>query len=359
MRVTGLDPTSLCAPLMLGLALLVAAPATAAAPERDLLSAALAEFSPGSRAKLDKGDPIARVIDTPDNLEVIVIGLVRLSSSRERALAAFRDPQGLRPAETLRQFGRVSQPPQAGDFASFVVDPVDAKDLLHCRLGKCEVRLPEEEAARLPTPAVSKLDAGPSAEFMKRLLLARAESYDTRGNAGLPVYYDRPRSVHVHEVLITLLRTPPWANGLLSEVTAHMDGFPAARGADVEDAFYWLVEKRYRAPVVSLTHAALFPQACGGACVAFATKQVYASHYFEASMDVLVFIPDEGRSYLLYLNRSRADNPRPRFYWFERALLELMVKKMIRADLTRLAARLKVVEQPAPQSGGSSKRRPR
>jgi hypothetical protein len=187
---------------------------------------------------------------------------------------------------------------------------------------------------------------------MKRLLLARAEQYQTRGNAGLPIYEDRPRPVRVPEVLTRILRLPAWVDTQLPEVRAHLDAYPATASAEVEDFFYWMLEKRYRAPVTSLTHGALFPSACGGNCVALALKQLYASHYFEASLDLLVFIPHDGHSYLLYLNRSRADNPRPHFYWFERALLEMMIKRMMRGDLTRLAARLAA---PATSSATSSR----
>lgn len=333
--------------------LLVGNAASAAATERELFSAALGEFSAGDKQRLERGDPLARVIDTEDNLEIIVLGLMRVSASRERALEVFRDPKGLRPADALRQFGSVSQPVRAEDFAPFLVDPDDARDLGHCRLGKCEVRLPEADASGVPIATEKGKASSLPGDFMKRLLLARAEQYQTRGNAGLPVYTDRPRPVHATEVLGRILRLPAWVDTQLPEVRAHLDDYPAAApGVDVEDYFYWLLEKRYRAPVTSMTHGALFPSACGGTCVALALKQLYASHYFETSLDLLVFIPHEGRSYLLYLNRSRADNPRPHFYWFERALLEMMIKRMMRGDLNRLAARLNAaapVTSPAPR----------
>jgi hypothetical protein len=326
--------------MALAVSTLMGSGAPAGAAGSDLLSAALAELSPGDRSRIERGDAVARVIDTEDNLEIVVLGVMRLSASRERALEVFRDPKGMRPVETLRQMARVGQPARAEDFAAVLVDPDDARDLYRCRLGKCEVRLPEEEGSHVPLAGPQGKDNAAPGEFMRHLLLTRAQQYETRGSAGLPVYSDRPHTVRVAEVLATLLRFPTWVDATLPEVRAHLDSYPAPAGAQVEDFLYWMQEKRYRAPVVSLTHAAVFQRACGGDCVALAAKQVYASHYFEASLDLFVFLPLDGRSYLVYLNRSRADNGRPRFYWFERALLELMVKKMMRADLTRLATRL-------------------
>jgi hypothetical protein len=312
----------------------------ATATERGLFSAALSEFSEGDRQRLERGDRLARVIDTDDNLEIIVLGVVRVSASRERALQVFRDVRGLRSPDALRQYGSVSRPARPEDFARFIVDPDDARDLGRCRSGKCEVRLPEDSSSAAPVVAEKGKEAGPSEEFMKRLLLTRARQYETQGDAGLPIYVDRPRSVHVAEVLAKLGRLPAWVDKQLPEVRAHLDAYPAAPSAEVDDFVYWSVEKRYRAPVVALTHGALFPRACSGNCVVLATKQTYASHYFEASLELMVFVPYDGRSYLVYLNRSRADNPRPQFHWYERALLELMVKRMIRTDLARVAGRL-------------------
>jgi hypothetical protein len=347
MRFCGANIDTLCAPSALVVSLLMASASAAGASERELLSAALAEFSAGDRQRVEGGEPLARVIDTPDNLEIVVLGIVRLPASRESALEAFRDPKGMRLADGPRQFGRVSWPARAEEFAPFVVDPDDAKDLGRCRLGKCEIRLPEEEATHVPIVTDKGKPSSLPGDFVKHLLLNRAEQYEARGNAGLPIYQDRARSVHVAEVLTALLRLPAWVDAALPEVRAHLDSFPAPSSAEVEDFFYWTVEKRYRAPVVNLTHAALFPRACGGGCVALAAKQLYASHYFESSLDLLVFIPHDGRSYLIYLNRSRADNPRRQFWWFERALLEMMVKRMMRGDLTRLALRLNTVHAAA------------
>ena len=350
MRLRGYEIAGACALTALAASLLPGRAALAGAPDRDLFSAVLAEFSAGDGQHLERDEPIARVIDTPDNLEIIVLGMVRVSASRERALDVFRDPKGMRPTDALYQFGDVGKPARPEDFAPFLVDPNDAKDLGHCRLGKCEVRLPEDETSRMPIVTEKGKASSLPGDFMKRMLLTRAEQYQAHGNAGLPVYADRSRSVRVGEVLATLLRLPTWVDALLPEVRAHLEAYPTPPTAEVEDFFYWTLEKRYRAPVVSLTHGALFPRAGAGSCVALAAKQLYASHYFEASLDLLLFIPHDGHSYLVYLNRSRADNPRPHFYWFERVLLELMVKRMMRSDLTRIAARLNAAAPAAPPS---------
>jgi len=76
---------------------------------------------------------------------------------------------------------------------------------------------------------------------------------------------------------------------------------------------YWSKEKFGIQPVVSMTHVTIYPRRHGSANeVLIASKQLYASHYFESSLAFTMMIPREGGDgcYLLYLNRSRTDTLR-------------------------------------------------
>jgi hypothetical protein len=98
-----------------------------------------------------------------------------------------------------------------------------------------------------------------------------------------------------------------------------------------------------------LLHVVILHRLDGDGCVAMATKQLYASHYFEASTELLVLVRGAaGGPVLVQLVRSRADQPRGRFYWFERALLERHVRRLMRNEITRIARR---VSQPAAWAG--------
>ena len=65
--------------------------------------------------------------------------------------------------------------------------------------------------------------------------------------------------------------------------------------------------------MLSMTHVTIYPRRHGNANeVLIASKQLYATHYFESSLAFTMMIPREGGegSYLLYLNRSRTDTLR-------------------------------------------------
>ena len=71
---------------------------------------------------------------------------------------------------------------------------------------------------------------------------------------------------------------------------------------------YWSQEKVGPRSVISVTHAFI---ARTDALTAIATKQIYASHYFTASLGVTLLVdvssPGSRDTLVVYLNRSRVD----------------------------------------------------
>jgi hypothetical protein len=75
---------------------------------------------------------------------------------------------------------------------------------------------------------------------------------------------------------------------------------------------YWSKEKFGLKPVISLTHIVIYKRRVArGTDVLIASKGIYASHYVETSLGLTGFIhsqePEPRRTYLIYINRSRAD----------------------------------------------------
>jgi hypothetical protein len=89
----------------------------------------------------------------------------------------------------------------------------------------------------------------------------------------------------------------------------YLDEFPRATGEGSDSFLYWSRERFGLKPVISISHSAL--QRRNG-LVVFGSKQVFASHYFESSLGMALFIPVPGASYsyVTYLNRSRVDTLR-------------------------------------------------
>ena len=78
------------------------------------------------------------------------------------------------------------------------------------------------------------------------------------------------------------------------------------------DFVYWSKELVRGRPVISVTHVAMAP-AVDDSPVGYAigSKQIYAMHYYDASLGLTLLVPDRTAAapatYVVYLNRSRID----------------------------------------------------
>ena len=87
---------------------------------------------------------------------------------------------------------------------------------------------------------------------------------------------------------------------------------PTSSAEKMTDFIYWSKELVRGRPVISITHVAI-AAAVDDSPVAFAigSKQIYAMHYFDASLGLTLLVPDRTSAtpatYVVYLNRSRID----------------------------------------------------
>jgi hypothetical protein len=97
---------------------------------------------------------------------------------------------------------------------------------------------------------------------------------------------------------------------------------------------YWMREKFWRVSVLSLNHCTIVDRRSAGERMILATtKQLYASHYYEASLATTMFVAEPGGSYLVTINRTRADIRRSGFTWIERVLLNRLVRRRLEAQV--------------------------
>src|SRR5439155_26994750 len=79
-------------------------------------------------------------------------------------------------------------------------------------------------------------------------------------------------------------------------------------------------------PVISATHVAVYRSSrAPDSDVVIASKGIYANHYFDASLGLTAFIhrtvSNQPQTYLIYINRSKADALRGVFAGFKRSLI--------------------------------------
>ncbi len=144
---------------------------------------------------------------------------------------------------------------------------------------------------------------------MREFLAAYTKRYVRSGNAALIEYADasppRPllsdlrlileRSAYLQRRWPTLFQAIGSFNGRLPEA--------------LDDFVYWSKEKVGPRSVVSVTHTIIRPARDGSAAIA--TKQIYATHYVQASLGVTILLDGDAaaapRTRVIYVNRSRVD----------------------------------------------------
>jgi hypothetical protein len=100
------------------------------------------------------------------------------------------------------------------------------------------------------------------------------------------------------------------ANPQFLSLMNYLARYPYGEAADVESFLYWSKDSLGAKPIVSVTHVGMIESRNPAQPEALvARKQVYASHYINASLSLtaVTMAPGASRRYLVYLNHTRAD----------------------------------------------------
>jgi hypothetical protein len=225
--------------------------------------------------------------------EIGVFAAARLDADAETLAAWANAIERLKKSPYVLMVHRFSDPATLDDLEGLALDEADLAAVQGCRPGNCELKLAGDDIAALREAAFA---AGPfwkgavQSEF-KRLLLDRLRAYEAGGFGSLPPYADRRKAVDAMAVSGLLLARSPYLNS------------SALTGGAVESFFYWSKEQ-YGAgkPVIGVTHVdivrLLVPSALRLAVI---SREIFASHYRNASLGLTAVTEDEaGSRYLVY-----------------------------------------------------------
>lgn len=127
------------------------------------------------------------------------------------------------------------------------------------------------------------------------------------------VYDDRRQPLALHEGFHALLAESPYVADHAPEFHHYLDAYPRQPLAGVTDVIYWSVQEFGLRPLTTVTHASVYRRAPGSEPrTVIAMKQIYASHYFHAALQLIEVFEDRSefggpRAYLVYLDRSLFD----------------------------------------------------
>jgi len=271
-------------------------------------------FTRDDLTKLARGRTVVRALDVLDDREVSAVGVVHIDVPPAFYVAQMRDIVRFKRHEAVRQIGVFSQPAQPADLAALTLDRDHLQALRECTLEACDLNLSAAAIAdaRRSIPWGTP-QAVARAQAWYRVTLARMVArYQATGERALMTYVSGTRALSLVDEFHALVTSPPALLRTFPTVYTHLTRYPHARAADVDDLLYWSKEVVGPSVVVSVTHMAIatLPTSSSPVSYVAASRQVYGSELYEASLGLTVLVRDpssEGRMYLVYANRSRVD----------------------------------------------------
>jgi hypothetical protein len=168
------------------------------------------------------------------------------------------------------------------------------------------------------------------------MLLDYVRDYRTRGEAALIEYNDKRDEVSLAAEQHALNDASSYINDLLSQAKSEL--------RLAEDSIVWSKIKFGLKPVIAINHVRIYRRSGDtGPQVLIASNQIYANHYFNASLALTAFVNvpgvDQG-AFLVYENRSRADGLEGPFGKIKRGVVEKKALEGLKAILKHSQASL-------------------
>jgi hypothetical protein len=256
--------------------------------------------------------PVTRSLDASEGREVATVGAIRLRVPVEFYVNQLRNVADFKRNDSVLQIGTFSSPARLEDVQSLTLESDDVAALERCRPKACGIQLSAEAMRRLgqATAATASARTAMINRAMRDVLVDMVNGYRQAGDVALMTYVDGDDPVSVAAEFRAMVDAQPAILKRFPTLDRHMRRYPEA-SPDTDDIIYWSKERLGPEIVVSVTHLAVARLAGSQpARFAAASRQIYGSHYFDASLGITMVLEDAARpagSYLVYVNRSRLD----------------------------------------------------
>lgn len=311
-------------------------------PARTFLATAFG-LSSADISRVDRGEIVGRTLGVKNSREVATLGVVRVRTTPERYVEALRDIAHFKRTPDILQIGTFSTPPRESDLAPLTVEDADLKRVRVCRVGECDVRLPAEGIEHLQRDVDWRATdaAAKASRLLRGLLVAYVASYRDKGAAAAMEYAGTSPRLNVGREFASLVDADTSTWTYVPRLRRHLLEYPAVTTDGSSDFIYWSKERVHSRAVVSITHVAIVPgEPTSPVNVAIGSKQIYAAHYFDASLGITLLIRDttvaDPATYVVYLNRSRIDLFDGFFGGVARRIVAGRARSLVTEQLARL-----------------------
>jgi len=298
------------------LALLALGVAPGAAPRdaaRSFLQTAF-KLSSSEIDRVDKGEVVSRTLDVTHRREIATLGVVRIAVAPAVYVERLRDIATFKRTEDVLQIGTFGMPAQLADLGALTLDEGELRRLRECEVESCGLRLSADgiERFRHGVDWSASDSSRRATALMRQILVEYVTRYREAGGAAAMEYADTASRLNVGREFASLVDadTGTWRHA--AGLRRHLLEYPTVDRDATSDFVYWSSERVHGQPTITITHVAIAPIA-GESPVnyAIASKQIYAMHYYDASLGLTLLVRDPAAAtastYVVYLNRSRID----------------------------------------------------
>ena len=297
-----------------------------------------AAFREADFAALKLNHPVVRLSPVSDKREIAVAGLVNIGAGAEEFLRSYRGTMTQKSNSAILEIGSFGLQPALADLDALTLEAEDIEDLKDCVIGDCQVKLSAAMIERFR----KEIDWNATdyavrvTNLFKQMLSEYVRDYRTRGEAALIQYNDKRDEIDLAAEQRALSGASGYINDLLADSKAGL--------RLVDDAIVWSKIKFGLKPVIAVNHITIYRRDRDvGPQVLISSKQIYASHYFNASLALTAFVTVPGASqgaYLVSENRSRADGLDGPFGKIKRGVVEKKALEGLKAILAHSQAKL-------------------
>lgn len=316
-------------------------------------------FSTGEIASIGRGTAVARSLEMHDDREVSAVGAVRIGVPPPFYVERMLDIVRFKRHEAVLQIGVFGDSPASADLAGLTLDRADLHRLRDCSPSDCGVNLSAEAMARVRQGVTWGTAAGHqrATRQFRAVLADLVRDYQARGDKALMTYVQGARQLSTAAEFRALITSPPSLLDPFPALRDHITRYPHGTTPGVQDLVYWSKEKVGPRVVTSVTHIALvrLPASAAPAVYAGASRQIYGTQLYEASLGLTLLLQDpadEDSLYLVYANRSRVDAIGGLFGVIKRGVVRSRARAAVPATLERakLNAERRYAEQVAANS---------
>jgi hypothetical protein len=247
-------------------------------------------LGPSQLAAAANGQAIVRLLKSDDNRDVSVSGVIAVRAPRDAVVAHALEGRAFMSAVASRS-GVFSHPPTAADVQQAGFDNFEYKGLRKCRRADCDFKLTAATMQSFMT-GVEWSSPNAKAQADDRLradLLQLLTDYERRGNAAMVTYDDARVPARTADVFAALLAQSSQLSGYAPALFRYLETYPAERPGGVRDVLYWADERLpHMRPTLTVNHVVAYAPPTGPAFVV--RKQIYATHYFEGALQVMVVV---------------------------------------------------------------------